>query len=114
MYPPRFDYYRASTLNEAVSLLSQHSGAKVIAGGHSLIPLMKLRLTDPGVVVDIGRLSELKGIGNSGGTIKIGGLTTHAMIADSEHVPAGLSEAAGLVGDPQVRNWGSVEGNVSH
>jgi len=114
MYPPNFEYYRASTLNEAVALLSQHNGAKVIAGGHSLIPLMKLRLTDPGVVVDIGRLNELKGIGNSGGTIKIGGLTTHAMIANSEQVPAGLAEAAGMVGDPQVRNRGTVGGNVSH
>lgn len=114
MYPPRFDYYRASTLNEALSLLSQHGGAKVIAGGHSLIPLMKLRLADPGVVIDIGRLTELRGISNSGGTVKIGGLTTHAMLASSRLVPAGLAEAAEMIGDPQVRNRGTVGGNVSH
>lgn len=114
MYPPNFEYYRASSLNEAVSLLSQHHGAKVIAGGHSLIPLLKLRLTDPGVLVDIGRLNDLKGIGNSGGTIKIGGLTTHVMIANSEHVPAGLADAASMVGDPQVRNRGTIGGNISH
>jgi carbon-monoxide dehydrogenase medium subunit len=114
MYPPRFDYYRASTLNEALSLLNQHSGAKVIAGGHSLIPLMKLRLADPGEVIDIGRLTELKGISNSGGTVKIGGLTTHAMVATSRLVPAGLAEAAAMIGDPQVRNRGTVGGNISH
>src|SRR5574341_1062888 len=114
MYPPNFDYYRAGTLNEALSLLGQHRGAKVLAGGHSLIPLMKLRLANPGVVVDIGRLNELKGISNSGGTVMVGALSTHAMIAASGHAPAGLAEAAGLVGDPQVRNRGTVGGNVSH
>src|SRR5574341_2522299 len=114
MYPPNFDYYRAGTLNEALSLLGQHRGAKVLAGGHSLIPLMKLRLANPGVVVDIGRLNELKGISNSGGTVMVGALSTHAMIAASGHAPAGLAEAAGGVGDPQVRNRGTIGGNVSH
>src|SRR5574341_14768 len=114
MYPPNFDYYRAGTLNEALSLLGQHRGAKVLAGGHSLIPLMKLRLANPGVVVDIGRLNELKGISNSGGTVMVGALSTHAMIAASGHAPAGLAEAAGGVGDPQVRTRGTIGGNVSH
>ncbi len=114
MYPPNFDYYRASSLNEALSLLGQHQGAKVLAGGHSLIPAMKMHLADPGVLIDIGRISTLKGISNSGGAITIGALTTHAMIAASNLVPQALSEAAGHIGDPQVRNRGTIGGNISH
>lgn len=114
MFPPKFDYYRAGSVAEAISLLQQHSGAKVLAGGHSLIPLLNLRLTDPGTLIDIGRIAELKGISTGNGSVRIGALTTHAMIAASGDVPTVLSEAAGMIGDPQVRNRGTIGGNISH
>lgn len=114
MYPPKFDYYRAESVDEALSLLQEHEGAKLMAGGHSLIPVMKLRLADPGTVIDIGRIAKMKGIKSEDGKVKIGALTTHAMVAGSSDVPAGLSEAAGTIGDPQVRNRGTVGGNVAH
>jgi carbon-monoxide dehydrogenase medium subunit len=115
MYPPKFDYYRAGTVEEAVSLLGQHDGAKLLAGGHSLIPILNLRLADPGVVIDIGRIASLAGISADGnGGYRIGALTTHANVAASSELPSVLSEAAGMIGDPQVRNRGTVGGNVSH
>lgn len=114
MYPPKFDYYRANSVAEAVSLLKQHNGAKVLAGGHSLIPVMNLRLADPGTLIDIGRISELKGISAHNGSVRIGALTTHVMIAASADVPTVLSEAAGWIGDPQVRNRGTIGGNIAH
>ncbi len=114
MYPPKFEYYRAGSIAEALSLLGQHSGAKVLAGGHSLIPAMNIRLADPGVLIDIGRISELKGISTSDGSVRIGALTTHAAIAASDLVPQALSEAAGRIGDPQVRNRGTIGGNIAH
>lgn len=114
MYPPKFDYYRANSLNDAVALLQQHEGAKVLAGGHSLIPVMNLRLADPGTLIDIGRVSGLKGISVQGNSVQIGALTTHAMIAASADVPTVLSEAAGMIGDPQVRNRGTIGGNIAH
>lgn len=114
MYPPKFEYYRAGSIAEALSLLGQHRGAKVLAGGHSLIPAMKIRLADPGVLIDIGRISELKGISTRDGSVRIGALTTHAAIAASEVVPQALSEAAGRIGDQQVRNRGTIGGNIAH
>jgi aerobic carbon-monoxide dehydrogenase medium subunit len=114
MYPPTFEYYRASSITEALSLLKQHSGAKVLAGGHSLIPAMNIRLADPGVLIDIGRITELKGISSRNGSVHIGALTTHAAIAASDLVPQALSEAAGKIGDPQVRNRGTIGGNIAH
>ena len=117
MYSTDFDYYRARTLAEAQGLLASHPGAKMLAGGHSLIPLLKLRLTAPPAVIDIGRVSELRGIVRSGDAIRIGALTTHAELAASselrQSVPA-LAEAAALVGDPAVRNRGTIGGNVAH
>ena len=114
MYPLEFEYHRAGSVTEAISLLSQHNGAKVLAGGHSLIPAMKLRLADPGILVDIGRISELNGIRPGTGTVSIGGLTTHSTLASSKYLPAGLSEAASMVADVQVRNRGTIGGNVAH
>jgi carbon-monoxide dehydrogenase medium subunit len=103
MYSTNFDYHRAKTLSDAQRLLAANPGAKLLAGGHSLIPLMKLRLATPPAVVDIGRIAELRGISRSGDTIRIGSLTTHAEIAASgdlqKSAPA-LAEAAALVGDP--------------
>ena len=114
MYTSSFEYHRAGSVAEAVSMLGEHNGAKVLAGGHSLIPVMKLRLADPGVVIDIGRIEDLKGINASNGSVRIGALTTHTEIAASDAVPQALSEAAGMVGDQQVRNRGTIGGNVAH
>lgn len=113
MYPPKFDYKRASSVQEAISMVKESDG-KFLAGGHSLVPAMNLRLADPGTLVDIGRLDGMKGISGDNGSAKIGALTTHAMVAASDSVPGALSEAAGLIGDPQVRNRGTVGGNVAH
>jgi carbon-monoxide dehydrogenase medium subunit len=117
MYSANFDYHRARTLSDAQRLLAANPGAKLLAGGHSLIPLMKLRLATPPAVVDIGRIAELRGISRSGDTIRIGSLATHAEIAASadlqKSAPA-LAEAAALIGDPAVRNRGTIGGNIAH
>src|SRR5438552_3345986 len=89
MYAQQFDYHRAGSVGEAQKLLQQHPGAKMLAGGHSLIPLLKLRLTAPPALIDIGRIPELKGITASGGTIRIGALTTHAELASSSALKSG-------------------------
>src|SRR3954462_15217132 len=100
MYSANFDYHRARTLSDAQKLLASNPGAKLLAGGHSLIPLMKLRLPLPSALIDIGRIPELRGIARSGDAIRIGALTTHAELAASTELqksaPA-LSEAAGVV-----------------
>jgi carbon-monoxide dehydrogenase medium subunit len=114
MYPPKFDYYRANSVDEAVSLLQQNSNAKLIAGGHSLLPVMKLRLADPEVLIDIGRIESLKGISHSDEDSRIGALTVHAEVERDERLPRILTEAAAWIGDPQVRNRGTVGGNVAH
>ena len=117
MYSPPFDYYRAQSVEEAGALLEQHPGAKLLAGGHTLIPLLKLRLASPPALIDIGRIAALKGVEAKGGVVRIGALTTHAEIAASAVVRgqcAALAEAAGHVGDPAVRNRGTIGGNVAH
>jgi len=117
MYAATFDYYRARSLADARQLLAAHPGAKVLAGGHSLVPLLKLRLAAPSAVVDIGRVPELRGITRSGDAIRIGALTTHAELAASSDLhgaAAALAEAAAVVGDPAVRNRGTIGGNVAH
>src|SRR5499427_9039691 len=117
MYSADFDYHRARSLAEVHSLLAAHPDAKLLAGGHSLIPLMKLRLAAPSALIDIGRIPELRGISASGGTIRIGALTTHAELAASADLAksaAALSEAAAQVGDPAVRNRGTIGGNIAH
>jgi carbon-monoxide dehydrogenase medium subunit len=117
MYAATFDYYRARSLADARQLLAAHPGAKVLAGGHSLVPLLKLRLAAPSAVVDIGRVPELRGIRRSGDAIRIGALTTHAELAASSDLrgaAAALAEAAAVVGDPAVRNRGTIGGNVAH
>ena len=86
MYASNFNYLRAGSLSEAAALLQQNPGAKILAGGHSLIPLMKLRLASPETVIDIGRVAELRGIAVSGGLLTIGALTTHAELAASSAV----------------------------
>lgn len=112
MYPPKFDYQRAGTVDEALAALQQ--GAKVLAGGHSLIPALKLRLSDPGTLVDIGRIDSMKGISVNGNVATIGALTTHSTVAAADNLPAALTEAASWIGDPAVRNRGTVGGNIAH
>jgi carbon-monoxide dehydrogenase medium subunit len=114
MYPPQFDYVKAGSVNEAISLLGQNPDAKLLAGGHSLIPLLKLRHARPAMLIDIGRIVDLKGTRKTNGTVHIGALTSHAMLADSKNIPSALSEAAGIVADLQVRNRGTIGGNVAH
>lgn len=117
MFAPSFDYYRAASIAEAHQLLRRHPGAKVVAGGHSLIPLLKMRLTAPPALVDIGRIAELKGITDAGTVIRIGALTTHAELASSPVLKSAcpmLAEAAAQIGDAQVRNYGTIGGNVAH
>lgn len=118
MIPPNFEYHRPSTLDEAVGLLSSlGSEAKILAGGHSLLPMMKLRFAQPEHLVDINRIPELKGVRVIGDEIVIGAMTSeNAVIADpviNEKVPL-LSEAAKLIADPQVRNRGTIGGDIAH
>lgn len=117
MWPAKFDYQRPTSVAEAIQLLQANEDAKLLAGGHSLLPAMKLRLAEPAALIDIGHISELKSISSSGGTIKIGALATHAEIAAAQAVRQGcppLATATGLVGDPQVRNFGTLGGNIAH
>src|SRR3989442_3665191 len=89
MYPAEFDYYRARSLSDAQALLAEHPGAKLLAGGHSLIPLLKLRLAAPSAVIDIGRVTELRGISLNDGQTRIGPLTTHPdLCASADLLPA--------------------------
>ena len=117
MFAADFEYRKAGSIAEAVQLLSDNPGAKILAGGHSLIPLMRFRLARPETVIDIGGIANLKGISISGDTINIGALTTHAEIASSADVQRAnglLAEAAGGIGDPAVRNRGTIGGNLAH
>jgi len=118
MLPAAFDYVRAGSADEAISLIAQHGDeAKFLAGGHSLLPLMKLRLASPAVLVDIGRISDLSYIRDSGDHVSIGALTRHHDVETSpllaEHAPL-LAHAAGHVGDPQVRHRGTIGGSIAH
>ena len=117
MFPAKFDYHRADSVANAVSLLAGNSDAKLLAGGHSLIPVMKLRLASPAALIDIGGISELIGVEAGSGSIRIGALTTHAQVASSdvvaEHCPM-LASAASDIGDPAVRNLGTIGGNLAH
>jgi len=117
MFAPSFDYYRARSVADAQQLMADHPGAKLLAGGHSLVPLLKLRLAAPAAVVDISRIPELRGIARQGDAIRIGALTTHAELAGSADLRTAaraLAEAAAIVGDPAVRNRGTIGGNVAH
>ncbi len=118
MIPSAFDYVRADSVEGAIAALAEHGDeAKLLAGGHSLLPLMKLRLAAPSVLVDIGRLAELSYVRDAGDHIAIGGLTRHRDLEISEllaeQVPL-LRHAAGQVGDPQVRHRGTIGGSVAH
>jgi carbon-monoxide dehydrogenase medium subunit len=118
MIPPAFDYHAPSSVDEAISLLaSLGDEAKLLAGGHSLLPMMKLRFAQPGVLIDINRIPELRGISEQGGVIRIGAMTSENELIDSEllqeKIPL-LGEAAKLIADPQVRNRGTIGGDIAH
>ncbi len=117
MFPANFDYVRANSIDHALGLLDQDADAKLIAGGHSLIPVLKQRLAQPSRLIDIGRLPELRGIEEKAGTLRIGALATHHDLATSpvvgQHAPI-LQEAAKVIADPAVRNRGTIGGNVAH
>src|SRR5205814_9965349 len=107
MIAAQFDYVRAQTLDEALSLLAQSEDAKILAGGHSLIPAMKLRLAQPPLLIDIGRIQDLSYIREEAGQIRIGAMTTHYQIESSDllkRICPLLPECAAHIGDVQVRN----------
>jgi aerobic carbon-monoxide dehydrogenase medium subunit len=118
MIPSAFEYHAPGTLGEAVSLLSRYGGeAKVLAGGHSLLPMMKLRFAEPGHLVDLNRIESMRGIREEGGVIRIGAMSVERDLIDSpllrERVPL-LPEAARQISDPQVRNRGTIGGDIAH
>lgn len=118
MIPSAFEYRRAATVQEALALMQQANGAaSFLAGGHSLIPLMKLRLTEPATLIDIGRIPGLSGVQQDGGRISIGALTTHAELEADPVLLASapvVAEAASEIGDQQVRNRGTIGGSLAH
>jgi aerobic carbon-monoxide dehydrogenase medium subunit len=114
--PTAFEYERATSIDEAITRL-QGTGGKLLAGGHSLVPLMKLRLSEPGVLIDIGRIPGLSGIREKDGKLEIGAATVHHDVATStllrEKCPV-VADTAGEIGDPQVRNRGTLGGSLAH
>jgi carbon-monoxide dehydrogenase medium subunit len=116
MIPAAFDYRRAASVEEAIDLLGDED-AKLLAGGHSLIPALKLRITRPSVLVDLGRLDNLRYVRDDGDRIAIGALTRHAQLVSDPVLQRGcgvVAQAAAHVGDPQVRHRGTIGGSVAH
>ena len=116
--PAAFDYHPAKTVDEALALLQQYSDdAKLLAGGHSLLPLMKLRLAQPGHLIDIGRIDGLAYIREENGAVAVGAMTTYTMLENSDLIRrhfALLPEGIAVIGDPQVRNRGTIGGSIAH
>lgn len=118
MIPAQFDYVRAASAEEALSLLAEHGDdAKILAGGHSLLPLMKLRLASPSVLIDVGRVRDLSYVRDGGDHVAVGAMTRHRDVETSSvlktEVPL-IAYVAGLVGDPQVRHRGTIGGSIAH
>ena len=121
MIPAPFEYVRAGSVGEAIAALGEHGAAgrevKLLAGGHSLLPMMKLRMARPEVLIDLGELAELRYVRTDDDVLAIGALSTHAQLAGSEPVRADaalLAHAAAQVGDPQVRHRGTIGGSLAH
>ena len=117
MYAAEFDYVRASSIEEAISIKGANDDSSFLAGGHSLIPAMKLRLSTPQKLIDISGLDQLINISKNGSYISIGALCTHKQCAESEIILSGcpaLSDAASVIGDPHVRNKGTIGGALAH
>ena len=116
MYPSQFEYHKPSSLQEAIALLASDPESKILAGGHSLIPAMKLRLANPGSLVDISGIAGLNGISVNGGAT-IGAMTTYRELLDNADLKGPfpvISETANVVGDPAVRNRGTIGGSMAH
>ena len=118
MIPGHFDYVRPADLAETLRILQEREGeAKLLSGGYSLIPLIKLRLAQPALLVDLRDVTGLDGIGETDDYLRIGARTTHRQIHEAEVVRNGyplLHDVTGVIGDPQVRNWGTIGGSVAH
>ena len=118
MYPAQFDYHTPGTIRQALDLLGRHKDdAKLLAGGHSLLPAMKLRLAQPKHLVDLKKVPGLSGIKEEGGTLVIGAMTTHYAVESSPVVKSKcpvLAATAGQIGDPMVRNMGTIGGSLAH
>jgi carbon-monoxide dehydrogenase medium subunit len=112
--PPEFDYTAPDSLDDAIRALSEGGdGAKLLAGGHSLIPLMKMRLAQPSLLVDLRKLDALRGIERANGGFRIGALTTHAAVSQASELGV-AAHAAGQIADQQVRNRGTIGGSLAH
>jgi aerobic carbon-monoxide dehydrogenase medium subunit len=117
MYPASFEYHSPSTVKEALSLMTKLEDAKVLAGGHSLVPMMKLRLAQPKNIIDLRKVTGLSGIKEDGGAIVIGAMTTHWDVESSALIKGKcpiVSETAAVIGDPAVRNVGTIGGSLAH
>jgi len=118
MYPAQFDYHTPGSIKEALDLLGKHKDdAKLLAGGHSLLPAMKLRLARPAHLVDLRKVPGLTGIREEGGSLVIGAMTTHYAVESSSAVKSKcpvLAATAALIGDPMVRNMGTIGGSLAH
>ncbi|MFL5802034.1 MAG: FAD binding domain-containing protein [Roseiflexaceae bacterium] len=116
MIPAQFDYAAPATLNEALVALSKNSEAKALAGGHSLLPMMKLRLATPALLVDLRNIGELRGVSANGGGWRIGAMTTHDQVANNASLKGyqALIDATSSIGDAQVRNRGTIGGSLAH
>ncbi len=117
MIPPRFEYHVPRSVDEAIGLLTRLEDAKLLAGGHSLLPMMKLRFAQPANLIDLNRIDELRGIRDQGDTVVIGAMTVENDLIASEVLRAKvplLPEAAALIADPQVRNRGTIGGDIAH
>ncbi|MGH7907858.1 MAG: FAD binding domain-containing protein, partial [Candidatus Binataceae bacterium] len=118
MFPASFKYHRAASVKEALALLQQYGdGAKLLSGGHSLLPMMKLRLAQPAHLIDIATIGDLTGVREENGKIVIGAATVHDRVAASDIVKKKLgllAECAAAIGDVQVRNRGTIGGSLSH
>ena len=117
MYPAPFEYFAPASVSEALALMAQNADAKIIAGGHSLLPAMKLRLATPPALIDIGKIADLRGIQDMGDKISLGALTTHHDVEHSALLRNNCSllpEVASQIGDRQVRNRGTIGGSLAH
>jgi carbon-monoxide dehydrogenase medium subunit len=118
MIPAQFDYVRPSDLDETLRILKDREGeAKLLSGGYSLIPLIKLRLAQPGLLVDLRDVTGLDGIAETDDYLRIGARATHRQIHEAPLIASGyplLHDVSGVIGDPQVRNWGTIGGSVAH
>ena len=117
MYPAAFEYHTPGSVQEALGLLGKLDDAKILAGGHSLVPMMKLRLAQPKHLIDLRKVPGLSGIKEEGGTIVIGAMTTHWEVESSKLLQAKcpvLSDTAKIIGDPAVRNKGTIGGSLAH